>query len=95
MEFSLIANPKKYINVAAAMGKKTDSVPLMEAAQMAIDAVKALMKDIGIPDNLSILGAKEEGVAQMAKDAIQSGIHMSTPRKIDLSGIEIILNAAL
>jgi alcohol dehydrogenase class IV len=77
------------------MGEKTEGVPLMEAAQKAIDAVKVLLKDIGIPDNLSILGAKEEDVAQMAKDAVESGIHMSTPRKIDLSGIEMILKAAL
>ena len=67
----------------------------MEAAEMAVDAVKDLSRDIGIPETLGQSGAKSEGVSQMAQDAINSGIHLTTPRKIDLKGIESILRAAI
>ena len=95
MQFSLISNPQKYVRIAAAFGETTENLSLMQAAQTAVEAVKALSGDIGIPETLGQLGAKSEGVAQIAQDAIKSGIHLTTPRKIDLEGIESILRAAL
>ena len=61
----------------------------------AVEAVKSLSNDIGIPEKLGQVGAKAEGIPQMAKDATESGIHFTTPRKIGLEGIESILKAAL
>jgi len=95
MQYSLIANPQKYVRIAAAFGEKTERLSLMGAAQMAVDAVKALSRDIGIPESLGQLGAKPEGIPQMAQDAIASGIHLTTPRRIDLEGIESILSVAV
>lgn len=95
MQYSLIANPQKYIRIAAAFGEMTDTLPLIKAAQRAVDAVKALSRDIGIPESLGQLGAKPDKVPQMAQAAIDSGIHLTTPRKIDLAGIESMLKDAL
>ena len=95
MTYSLIANPPKYARMAAAFGEKTDGLTATEAAQRAVDAVKRLSKDIGIPERLGQVGAKTEGIPQMAKDAIGSGIHLTTPRTINLKGIERILEAAI
>ena len=95
MDHSLIAVPEKYIRIAEALGEKTQGLPLMDGAANAIEAVVKLSVDIGIPENLEQLGVKEDGIEQMSKDAVQSGIHMTTPRRIDLEGIEAMFRNAL
>src|SRR5205085_1720431 len=49
MEFNYIAEPDRYIAVARALGEPVDGLPRMEAAQRAVEAVRTLARDLGIP----------------------------------------------
>ncbi len=95
MEYSLISNPEKFARIAQVMGEKTGGLPSMESAKKAVEAVKALSKDVDLPQDLKQLGVKAEDIPQIAKNAVETGIQLSTPRKIDLRGIEDTLKAAL
>ena len=67
----------------------------MESAKRAVEAVKSILKDVDLPESLNQLGVKAEDIPQIAKNAVETGIQLSTPRKIDLRGIEDTLKAAL
>jgi alcohol dehydrogenase class IV len=95
MEYSWIANTRKFTKIAAAFGERIDGLTESQASRKAIDAVKALSRDIEIPKTLGELGVKADGITRVAQDAVESGIHLTTPRKIDQSRIESILHAAL
>ncbi len=83
-EFSLIGNPVRYGHVARAMGEHTDFMPVMEAADLAVKAIKRLIRDIKIP-SLAELGVEEEKLIRlapsMADAAIDSGSPANNPRK--------------
>lgn len=79
MEFNLIGNPDKFIQVAIAMGEKIDGLPRMEAAAKSVAAVKRLAQDIGIP-RLSELGVKEADISRLAEEAMKGGDRWTNPR---------------
>lgn len=70
MEFNLPAATEKYARVAKAIGI-TGCQSDEEYAWAAIDAVKDLMKSIGIPSNLRDLGIPENALEDMAVSALK------------------------
>ena len=84
IEYSVTGNPKRYADIAGAMGEQIRGLSTDDAAQRTIDAVKRLNADLQIP-SLSGLGinvAKFESlVSKMALDAIASGSPGNNPRK--------------
>ncbi len=83
MEFSIIGNPERYAHIAEAMGENTRDLNHMEASELAIKAVKRLIKDIQVP-SLKQLELDKDKVwslaPQMAEDAITSGSPGNNPR---------------
>jgi alcohol dehydrogenase class IV len=84
IEFSIPGNPKRYADIAEAMGEITERLSTMDAAYLAAKAVKRLNDDLKIPA-LRGLGVDEKRfhslVSQMAADAIASGSPGNNPRK--------------
>jgi alcohol dehydrogenase class IV len=84
IEFSILGNPRRYADVAEALGEITHGVSPLDAAYLAAAAVKRLNADLKIPA-LSGLGVEEKKfhsvVKQMAIDAIASGSPGNNPRK--------------
>jgi alcohol dehydrogenase class IV len=84
IEFSILGNPKKYADIAEAMGEMTEGLSLLDAAYLTADATRRLNDDLKIP-TLSGLGVEEKKfntvVKQMAADAIASGSPGNNPRK--------------
>ncbi len=84
MEYTWVAAPEKFAQIARAMGEEISGLALPEAAQKAVAAVKKLVRDIRIP-RLSDLGIKREEyqkvTAQMAKDGLDSGTPQVNPRQ--------------
>jgi alcohol dehydrogenase len=79
-EFNLLANPKKYARVAAAMGENIHGLTETEAARKACQAISSMCKDLGIPDRLRDVGATEEMLPQMAKLSANAGYNKWNPR---------------
>ena len=95
MEFNLIANPKKFVNIARSMGEHVESsVRLMEAAMSAVDAVVELADDIGAPANLESVGVTKESIPRMAEDGMKSGHIAVNPRHVTLEDAMMILEKA-
>lgn len=84
IEFSIPGNPRRYADIAEAMGEITEGLSLLDAAYLAAEAVKRLNEDLKVP-TLKELGMDEKKfdsvVGQMAADAVASGSPGNNPRK--------------
>jgi alcohol dehydrogenase len=79
-EFNLIANPRKYARVALAMGEHIQGMTELEAACQAIDAIKGLCRDLGIPERLREINASEDKLPEMAGLCEEAGYNRWNPR---------------
>lgn len=84
VEFSIPGNPARYAQIAEAMGEKTATLSTLDAAYLAVKAVRRLTEDLKVP-SLRGLGVDEAKfnsvVSQMATDALASGSPGNNPRK--------------
>lgn len=69
MEYNKEAAKAKYRTIAEAMGVDTSAMDDDQAAQAAVDAVKALAVKVRIPQHLSELGVPESGLPTLAQAA--------------------------
>jgi alcohol dehydrogenase class IV len=84
MRFSMIGAPQRFADIAAAMGENTEGLSVMEAAYRAVDAIRDLCEDVGVPTicGLGVDREKFEALApKMAADGIASGSPGNNPRK--------------
>jgi alcohol dehydrogenase len=79
-EFNLIANPRKYARVALAMGENIQGLTELEAAGRAIDAIKKLCFDLGIPEKLRDIEMTEDKLPEMAKLCAEANYNRWNPR---------------
>lgn len=80
MEYNAEATGDKYKYIAAAMGiKGTENMSVKEYRKAAIDAVKKLSKDVGIPDNLKEI-VKEEDINFLAESAYADACRPGNPK---------------
>jgi alcohol dehydrogenase class IV len=83
MEYTWLAVPDKFSQIAKAMGEDVDDLSAVQAAQKAVEAVKKLCADIRVP-TLKDLGVGREEfekvVVQMSRDALASGTPQVNPR---------------
>lgn len=94
-QFNLIAAPERFKDIAIAMGENVAGLSPMDAAQKAIDAIKKLSADIGIPPNLSVLGVKEGDLKVMAENAKKDVCQLMNPRTATLDEVIGIFKAAM
>ena len=84
IEFSVLGNPRRYADIAEAMGEVTAGLSVLDAAYLAAKAVKRLNEDLKVP-TLRGLGVDEKKfnslLNQMAADALASGSPGNNPRK--------------
>ena len=79
MEFNADATGEKYREIARAMGVEgVDSMTQEEYRKAAIDAVKQLSRDVGIPEKLEAL--KEEDLPFLAKSAFDDACRPGNPK---------------
>lgn len=79
----------KYRNIAKAMGvKDTEAMSTKAARQAAVEAVKQLNKDVGIPATLKEIGVKKEDIAALAQAAFADVCTGGNPRDTNIKEIE-------
>lgn len=82
MELNLPAAKEKYGDIARAMGVDTTGMSIDEAAHAAVEAVRKLSLDLGIPQTLRELKIAESALPQLANDAFNDVYTGGNPRAI-------------
>lgn len=88
MEYNAPATGEKYRNIAKAMGVEgVDEMTLDEARKAAVDAVKKLSHDVGIPEDLKDI-VKPEDVDFLAQSAYDDACRPGNPRETSVEEIK-------
>ncbi len=91
MEFNADATGEKYREIARAMGVGgVDSMSPDEYRKAAVDAVKKLSEDVGIPKTLKEIGVKEQDLEALADSALADACTPGNPKAVtskDILGI--------
>ena len=81
MEYNAPATGEKYREIARAMGVDgVDGMTQEEYRKAAVDAVKKLAEDVGIPKRLRDIGVKEEDLEALANSAHADACAPGNPR---------------
>ena len=87
MGYNLSDSPHKYAEVARAIGQQVENLSLSEAAESASRAVYDLLNELDLPTGLGEVGVTVDKIPEMARDAVNSGIHNTNPRATDLNDL--------
>ena len=87
MQYNMESSPAKFGDVARAMGVDTAGMDTRQAAQAAVDAVRALAVRVGIPQRLSSLGVREEDLPRLAASALADVCTPGNPRDTSVGEI--------
>ena len=88
----------KNIHTICILTENVQGLSSFEAAQKAIDAVKKLIRDLGLQYRLSDVDFQEEDLPQIAQDVIQTAtmpIKLNNPRTVTAPDVLQILHRAL
>jgi lactaldehyde reductase len=95
MEYNACATGEKYREIARAMGVKgIDNMTQDEYRKVAVDAVKKLSEDVGIPKSLETIGVKEEDLEALSESAMADACTPGNPRDTSIKDILAIYKKA-
>lgn len=96
MEYNADCTGNKYKSIAKAMGvPNTENMSIEEARKVAIDAVRQLSIDVGIPQTLTEIGAKEEDLEKLAQMSMVDACTPGNPKTPTVEDIKEIYRKAL
>lgn len=96
MDYNKEYTGERYREIALRFGiADADKMPLDQVREAAVQAVKQLGIDVGIPQNLSELGVKEEDIPQIAADAYRDVCTPGNPRETTLEEISELYRSML
>ncbi len=95
MEYNAEATGEKYRDIAKAMGVSgTDGMTQEEYRKAAVDAVKQLSSDVGIPANLKDI-VKEEDIPFLAQSAYDDACRPGNPKETSVEDITMLYKSLL
>ncbi len=89
MKFNLSGNPEKYAIVAAFMGKRTEGLPAMKGALLAIEAVQELLETVQIPYRLRDYGISKKDFPKCVEGAMRFA-RLFVPNPRDLTEQDVL-----
>ncbi|TKI06096.1 lactaldehyde reductase [Martelella alba] len=94
MEYNAAYTGEKFRAIAAAMGcEATADLPIEQARQAAVNAVRALCRDVGIPARLREVGMKEGDIPALAQAAFDDVCTGGNPRQTNVGDIAQLYRA--
>ncbi len=96
MEFNLMSSPGKFARVAELMGENVAGLSLRDAAAKSVEAVRRLIEEIGLPQNLkeaSDVTITDAGIREMVEEVNSN--HKLNTRDISSEDIAKIFRAAI
>lgn len=96
MEWNADYTGEKYRDIAHAMGVESAySVSLADARKLAVDAVRKLCCEVGIPQGLTLAGASRADIPQLAQAALDDVCTGGNPRTASLEEIKALYQQAM
>jgi len=96
MEFNVLGNIPKFAQVAQFLGEKVEHLSLLDQAYQAAKTVKAIYRDLKIPQSLTELKVPKEAIPVMAKAAVNvTRLMGNNPRTMTVQDVERIYEKAL
>ncbi len=93
--YNLISRLSRFADIAAALGENISGLSEREAADVAIQAIKTLSADVGIPSGLKELNVKEKDFEIMANNAMKDACGFTNPRVPTLKDVIGIYRSAM
>ncbi len=87
MKYNASSCVEKYGDIARAMGVNTFAFSKLEAANAAVDAVKALALKVGIPERLRELNVSEDSLESLAQSAYNDVCTPGNPRNVKFEDV--------
>jgi alcohol dehydrogenase class IV len=95
MAFNAVGNIPKFAQIAALMGENLTGLTALEQARQAARAVKALYRDLKIPQSLAELAIPREAIPGMARAAVNvTRLMANNPRTMTVADVEKIYEKA-
>lgn len=95
MEYNADATEDRYRDIAKAMGViNTESMSTEEARKAAVEAVRQLAIDVGIPQKLTDIGAKKEDIQALSELAMADACTPGNPKDPTIEDIKAIYKKA-
>lgn len=79
-EFNLIAKTEKFVEIAKALGEDVTGLAPLDAAKLAITAIKKLSCSVGIPSGLRALNVNPDDFSLLADNAMKDACMLTNPR---------------
>lgn len=95
MEFNLSACPDRFRDIAEAMGEDVTGLSVMAAAELAVEAVRRLIADIGLAKGLGELGLTEEFIPLLSENALKDACLVTNPRPASREDIAMIFRKCM
>lgn len=87
MEYNAPYTGEKFRDIAKAMGVDVKGMSQEEYRAAAVDAVRRLSKDVGIPEKLHEIGVKEEDLQALSEAAMADVCTGGNPRPCTVESI--------
>jgi len=94
-EYNLIACPKRFRDIAIALGQGVSGLSDLEAGEKGIAAIRRLSRAVGIPAGLVELGVREDDLEVMADNAKKDACQLTNPRTATLAQVVGMFRAAM
>lgn len=95
MEFNMPQCMDKYPEIAKAMGVDISGMTKAEASAAAVEAVRKLSLEVGIPQTLSELGIGEADIPALAEQALADVCTPGNPREVTIEDITTLYKSCL
>lgn len=96
MEFNMLGNLSKFVRMAQLFGEDTYGMSDRRAAQLAVDSLATLAKDLKVPSSLGEFGVKEKDVPSLAEGVMKvTRLLANNPRELKLQDAEEIYRKVL
>jgi 4-hydroxybutyrate dehydrogenase len=95
LEFNRTVSEDRLRDLAVAMGLDVSGLSVHDSASAAINRVRVLLKEVGVPERLSALGIRREMIPALSAKAMEDACHLLDPRARTESDMLSLYEAAL
>ena len=95
LEFNRTVVEDRIRDLAVAMELNVSGLSVHDAATAAINRVRELLGEVGVPEHLSALGIRQEMIPALSAKAMEDACHTLNPRPCTLSDMTALYQAAL